>query len=223
MVFNPLGSDTVYAATTVGVFRSSDGGRTWTERMAGMTEINFVVALAIDPTHPNIMYAGTTGGVYRTKNATESWEKITQGMVAFDAKMASMALGVNRIVVDPTQSDIVYAGTTQGLYKSLNQGDQWKKVGNDLKEVYISGIQLNPINTDILYLATSQGVQKSIDGGMTWMIKNSGIEATSIRSIGMSPQNQNILYAGTNGGGLYRTVDGGENWSRIPLTPAASL
>ena len=62
VVFNPLGSETVYAATTVGVFRSSDGGRTWTERMNGMTEINFVVTLAIDPDHPNIIYAGTTGG-----------------------------------------------------------------------------------------------------------------------------------------------------------------
>jgi photosystem II stability/assembly factor-like uncharacterized protein len=223
VVFNPLGSETVYAATTVGVFRSSDGGRTWTERMVGMTEINFVVALAIDRAHPNIMYAGTTGGVYRTKNATESWEKITQGMVAFDAKMASMALGVNRIVIDGTNSDIVYAGTTQGLFKSMNQGDQWTKMGKALKDVYISGIQLDPINSQTMYLATSGGVQKSTDGGNTWKLKNTGIEATSIRSIQMSPMDQNILYAGTNGGGLYRTVNGGETGSRLPLTPSASL
>ncbi|UCE63232.1 MAG: hypothetical protein JSU59_10240 [Nitrospirota bacterium] len=223
VVFNPLGSETVYAATTVGVFRSSDGGRNWTERMAGMTEINFVVTLAIDPAHPNIMYAGTTGGVYRTKNATESWEKITEGMVAFDAKMASMALGVNRIVIDRNNPDIVYAGTTQGLYKSTNQGDQWTKVGKALNGVYISEIQLDPTQSQVMYLATSDGVQKSMDGGNTWELKNTGIEATSIRSIRMSPSNQNILYAGTNGGGLYRTVNGGENWSRLPLTPSASL
>ena len=220
VVFNPLGSETIYAATTVGVFRSSDGGRNWTERMGGMTEINFVVALAIDLAHPNIMYAGTTGGVYRTKNATESWEKITKGMVAFDAKMASMALGVNRIVIDGTNPDIVYAGTTQGLFKSTNQGDQWTKVGKALNGVYISEIQLDPIHSQIVYLATSGGVQKSIDGGNTWERKNSGIQATSIRSIRMSPQDQNILYAGTNGGGLYRTVNGGETWSRLPLTPS---
>ena len=222
VVFNPLGSETVYAATTVGVFRSSDGGRTWSERMAGMTEINFVVALAIDPAHPNIMYAGTTGGVYRTKNATESWEKITEGMVAFDAKMASMALGVNRIVVDPTNPDIVYAGTTQGLFKSMNQGDRWEKIGSGLKDVYISGIQLDPTNTEILFLATSEGVQKSLDGGINWEFMHSGIEATSIRSIQISPLDKNILYAGTNGGGLYRTEDGGEHWRRLPLTPSAS-
>ena len=223
VVFNPLGSETVYAATTVGVFRSSDGGRNWTERMAGMKEINFIVTLAIDPDHPNIMYAGTTGGVYRTKNATESWEKVTKGMVAFDAKMASMALGVNRIVIDGTNPDILYAGTTQGLYKSTNQGDQWTKVGKTLHDVYISEIQLDPTHSHIMYLATSEGVQKSTDGGNSWELKNSGIEATSIRSIQISPSDQKILYAGTNGGGLYRTVNGGETWSRVSLKPTASL
>jgi len=168
------------------------------------------------------MYAGTTGGVYRTNNATESWEKITQGMVAFDAKMASMALGVNRIVIDGTNPDIIYAGTTQGLFKSTNQGDQWTKMGKALKDDYISGIQLDPINSQTMYLATSDGVQKSTDGGNTWELKNTGLEATSIRSIQMSPMDPQVLYAGTNRGGLYRTVNGGETWIRLPLTPSPS-
>ena len=193
VVFNPLGSETVYAATTVGVFRSSDGGRTWTERMNGMTEISFIVALAIDPAHPNIIYAGTTGGVFRTRNATESWEKVTEGMVAFDAKMASMALGVNRIVIDGTNPDLIYAGTTQGLFKSTNQGDRWTKIGKALGDVYISGIQLDPINSQTLYLATSDGVQKSSDGGNTWVLKKTGLDATSIRSIQMSPEDSKTL------------------------------
>ncbi len=208
----------MYAATTVGVFRSSDGGRTWTERMQGMTEINFVVALAIDPDHPNIMYAGTTGGVYRTKNATESWEKITTGMVAFDAKMASMALGINRIRIDPTNTDVVFAGTTQGLFTSTNQGDQWEKIDTSLGDIYISDIQLDPSNTQTIYMATSGGLQKSLDGGENWQLKMAGINATSIRTIEINPKDPQTLYAGTNGGGLYRSVDGAESWTRLPLT-----
>ena len=54
IVFNPLGTEMLYAATTVGVFRSLDGGRNWTERMQGMTEVNFVVTLAMDPQRPNV-------------------------------------------------------------------------------------------------------------------------------------------------------------------------
>ena len=221
VVFNPHGSETLYAATTVGVFRSSNGGRTWTERMHGMTEINFVVTLAIDPEHPNIMYAGTTGGVYRTKNATESWEKVTTGMIAFDAKMASMALGVNNIVIDPANTHVVYAGTTRGLFKSSNQGEQWSKIKQGLGDLYISAIQLDPLHTQTIYLATSQGIQKSTDGGQTWQLKNEGLEATSIRSIQLNRRDPTILYVGTNGAGLHRSRNRGDTWTRLPLSPAS--
>lgn len=222
IVFNPLRTEMVYAATTVGVFRSLDGGRHWTERMQGMTEVSFVVTLAIDPQRPNVLYAGTTGGVYRTINATESWEKSSTGMVASDAKMASMALGVNGIVVDPTNSDVVYAGTTNGLYKSMDQAEHWTKIGGSIQHAYISAIQLDPTNPSILYMATSDRVQKSEDGGETWQPKITGLEAASIRSLQMSSMDPRILYVGTNGGGLYRSTDAGEFWIRLPLVPASN-
>jgi photosystem II stability/assembly factor-like uncharacterized protein len=222
IVFNPLGTEMVYAATTVGVFRSLDGGRHWTERMQGMTEVNFVVTLAMDPQRPNVLYAGTTGGVYRTINSAESWEKKTTGMVASDAKMASMALGVNGLAVDPINSDVIYAGTTNGLYKSIDQAEHWTKIGESIQHAYVSAIQLNPTNPSILYLATSDRVQKSEDGGETWQPKTNGLEASSIRSLQISPTDPQTLYVGTNGGGLYRSTDAGDSWSRLPLVPASS-
>lgn len=218
IVFHPGDSQTLYAATTVGIFQSSDGGKTWEPRLSGMTEINFVVSLAIDPHRPEIMYAGTTGGVYRTKNSAENWVKVTEGMVAADAKMASMAMGVNSLAIDPKNPLIVYAGTTQGLFKSTNQGNNWTKVGDALGAGYVSEIQLDPSNPDTIYLATSQGVKKSLDGGETWSLKSSGLEATSIRSVKIDQKNPKTLYIGTNGGGLYRTEDGGETWTHLPLT-----
>ena len=222
VVFNPLGSETVYAATTTGVFRSNDGGRTWNERMNGMTEVNFVVSLAIDRESPNIIYAGTTGGVFRSRNATESWEKVTNGMVDFDAKMASMALGVNDVTIDPHNTQIVYAGTTQGLFKTLDQGDHWTQVGKDLGDSYVSAIQIDSSNPQILYLATSQGVQKSSNGGIAWQLMNQGLETTSVRAIQMSAKDPQTLYVGTNGSGLYRTTSGGQAWAKLPLTLAQS-
>ncbi len=222
VIFNPLGTDMVYAATTVGVFRSLDGGRNWVERMNGMTEINFVVALAMDPQRPNVLYAGTTGGVYRTINATESWEKTTRGMIAADAKLASMALGVNGLAVDPTNSNIVYAGTTKGLYKSLDQGEHWIKIEGSIQDSYVSAIQVDPSQPSTLYLATSDRVQKSEDSGATWQPKTHGLEARSIRSLQISPSDSQVVYVGTNGGGLYRSADAGESWTRLPLTLASS-
>jgi photosystem II stability/assembly factor-like uncharacterized protein len=223
VVFNPRGTEMVYAATTVGVFRSLNGGRQWVERMVGMNEVNFVVSLALDPQRPNVLYAGTTGGVYRTLDGTERWEKKSSGMVAADAKMASMALGVNGLAVDPTNSDVVYAGTTKGLYKSVDQGEHWTKLEGAVQDSYISAIQLDPSQPSTLFLATSDHVQKSEDSGATWQPKIKGLDATSIRSLKISPSNPQVLYVGTNGGGLYRSVDGGESWKRLPLSLVASL
>jgi photosystem II stability/assembly factor-like uncharacterized protein len=168
------------------------------------------------------LYAGTTGGVYRTINATQSWEKKSRGMVASDAKMASMALGVNGLAVDPTNSDVVYAGTTKGLYKTTDQGEQWVRIEGSIRDSYVSAIQLDPLQPSTLYLATSDRVQKSEDSGATWQPKINGLDATSIRSLQVNPSNPQVLYVGTNGGGLYRSADAGESWKRLPLTLTSS-
>ena len=221
IIFNPRGTEMVYAATTVGVFRSLDGGRNWAERMVGMNEVSFVVSLVMDPQRPNVLYAGTTGGVYRTLDGAERWEKKSRGMVAADAKMASMALGVNGLAVDPTNSDVVYAGTTKGLYKSTDQGEHWVKLEGSVQDSYVSAIQLDPTQPSVLYLATSDRVQKSEDSGVTWQPKINGLDATSIRSLQISSSDPQVLYVGTNGGGLYRSEDGGESWKRLPLALAS--
>jgi len=220
IVFNPVRAEIMYAATITGVFKSQDGGRQWTEQMQGMTEVNFVVCLAIDPQRPNVMYAGTSGGVYRSRNSAGRWRKVTTGMVPVDAKMTSMALGINSLVIDPVKTAIVYAGTTKGLFQTMDQGEHWKRIGKGLEDAYISGIQLDPSNTQILYVATSRGVQKSLDGGQTWVLLNAGLETTSIRTIQLDPHHPRILYIGTNGSGLYRSVNGGETWTHLPLSPA---
>jgi len=218
LVFHPTDTQTLYAATTVGVFRSTDGGQSWSERMNGMNEINFIVALAVDPTHHNIVYAGTSGGVYRSFDGAENWVKVNKGLVPDDAKLASMALGVNRLVIDPSNTDLVYAGTTKGLFKTSDKGEHWSKIATGLDDPYISSLVLNPQNTSSLYLGTSQGMYKSQDGGKTWVAKNEGLENLNIRVLAMNPNDSNLLYCGTNGSGLYKSINGANSWSSIPLT-----
>lgn len=217
LVFAPGSSDTIYAATTVGLFRSTDGGQTWTERMRGMKEVNFVVCVAVDPLHPNVVYAGTTGGMYRSLDATESWTKINHGLLPEDAKMASMALGVNALGVDPETPTRIYAGTTQGLFRSSDRGESWSRIGESILGDYVSTLAIDARMATKVYVGTSEGLFRTDDAGDTWTAIEDGLANSSIRVVRLDPQESRKLYCGTNGNGLFRSVDGGSSWEKLSL------
>jgi photosystem II stability/assembly factor-like uncharacterized protein len=221
-VFHPAMNETIYLATTVGVFRTTDGGRNWDEQMAGMKEVHIVVTLALDARDPRRLYAGTTGGAYRSRDGAASWQKVNRGLIPEEILEASLALGVNILVVDPVDSNVVYAGTTNGLFKTANQADSWTRIGQSLPDQFISSLVIHPTRPSILYVGGRAGVQKSADGGQTWQAMNQGLETLNIRTLVMSPRDPQLLYAGTNGSGLYRSTDGAATWTRIPLTVKAA-
>src|SRR6185437_509787 len=101
-----------------GAYYTKDAGREWEERMTGMKEVHIVVSIAINRKDPSVLYAGTTGGIYRSDDGAVSWKKINHGLIAEKELMAAMALGVNAIALDPVNPDIVYAGTTKGLFRA---------------------------------------------------------------------------------------------------------
>ncbi|WP_447973677.1 WD40/YVTN/BNR-like repeat-containing protein [Nitrospira sp. Kam-Ns4a] len=217
-VFHPTQHDTMYAATTVGIFRTTDGGRTWEEQMNGMKEVHIVVTLAINPHNPRILYAGTTGGAYRSLDAAASWHKINNGLIPAEVLEASLSLGINTLIIDPANPDTVYAGTTKGLFKTTNRGDLWVRIGQSLGDQFVSSLVLHPGNPNILYAGGRAGVFKSLDGGQTWQAINEGLATLNVRTIVMNPKNPETLFCGTNGSGLYVSRNGGKTWTRVPLT-----
>jgi len=221
-VFHPVRNETIYLASTVGVFRTTDGGRTWDEQMAGMKEVHIVVALAMDPKNPSLLYAGTTGGAYRSRDGAASWQKVNHGLIPEDLLDAALALGVNVLMVDPKDSNLVYAGTTNGLFKTTSQAEAWARIGQSLPDQYISSLVIHPTQPAVLYVGGRAGVQKSADGGQTWQAMNTGLTTLNIRTLVMSPRDPQLLYAGTNGSGLYRSTDGAMTWTKVPLTAKPS-
>ena len=221
-VFHPALSEKIYAATTVGAFYTKDAGREWEERMNGMKEVHIVTAIAINPKDPAVLYGGTTGGMYRTEDGATTWTKINNGLIPESELMASMALGVNAIEINHVNTDVVFAGTTKGLYRTSNKGESWERIGQSITEPFISSIVLHPSDPSVLYVGGPGGVWKSDDGGNTWAARNEGLTTLNIRALAMEPKDLRTLYAGTNGSGLYRSTDAGGTWTGVPLTAAAA-
>ena len=221
-LFDPRDTEVLYAATTVGFFRSVDGARLWEERMAGMKEVHYVVAIAQSPTEPQILYAGTSGGAYRSSDGATTWQKINNGLIPAEILEAAMSLGVNTIMIDPVQTETVYAGTTKGLFKTTNKGEVWARIGQSLPDQYISSLVIDPTNPHILFAGGRAGVHRSRDGGQSWQAMNDGFETLNIRSLVMSPKDPLTLYAGTNGSGLYLSTDGAKTWKRVNITLASA-
>jgi photosystem II stability/assembly factor-like uncharacterized protein len=141
---------------------------------------------------------------------------------------------INCIAVHPQNSNIIYTGTpTGGIYKTINGGTSWVSVFDDQSHLSIATIAIDPSNPNTLYAGTGDpnitfaafkgnGIYKSIDGGDTWT--HIGLSAQSIVSkIAVDPTNSQIIYAATMGipyatgpeRGLYKSIDGGQNWTQV--------
>ncbi|WP_242134288.1 T9SS type A sorting domain-containing protein [Aestuariivivens marinum] len=132
---------------------------------------------------------------------------------------------INAIIVDPNDPNTYYAGAPAGgIWKSINSGSSWLPLSDNLPQIGVSGIAIDYNDSNIIYIATgdddgwdtySVGVMKSIDGGTTWNstgLNTSAGHPTNMNDIYMHPNNSNILWVATNKG-VYKTIDGGVNWT----------
>ena len=192
------------------------------------------------PDDPMIIYAGSAGGgVWKSNDAGTTFYPI------FDDHCQS----IGAVEIDPNDPDnTIYVGTGEpwprnsvsigdGLYKSTDGGNNWKKIGLEKSE-RIANIIVNPKNSNEIFVAAlgalwsdsdERGVFKSNDGGETWENILYVDDSTGCADLAMDPSNPNILYASMwefrrtawsfNSGGdksaLYKSIDGGISWKKI--------
>lgn len=192
--------------------------------------------------NPYIYYMGTTGGgLWKTVDMGISWINISDGFF----KTGS----VGAIAVAESDVNVIYAGMGEhavrgvmthhgdGVYKSTDAGNSWKKTGLDLTQ-HISRIVVDPKNPDIVFIAAQgalyskskeRGIYKSTDGGANWKKILYVDDKTGCAELSMDMNNPRILYAamwehgrlpwkvisGGPGSGLYKSTDGGEHWEKM--------
>ncbi len=172
----PWEDENDYAGTNGGLFKSTDGGTTWTQLKNGLPQNLVQINVAIAPSDSNRLYAtaSTTEesgyatdkgmGVYRSDDAGASWMKITS-----DPRPA-MKIGGGDLpvpVVDPENADVVYS-TSIVTCRSEDGGKTWISLrgapgGDDYQNLWI-----NPRDSKILLLVSDQGALVSVNGGASW-------------------------------------------------------
>ncbi|MBE0643524.1 MAG: T9SS type A sorting domain-containing protein [Bacteroidetes bacterium] len=199
-----------------------------------------IFALAINPLNPMTMYVGAAdGGVWRSWDAGLTWTSVSD-----DFPTQSMG----SIVINPVDTSIVYAGTGDasfggysfagaGMFKSTDSGESWAQVGaSTMPYARISDMAINPLQPDILYAAvpygladeTINGIWRSKDGGATWQL----VLPARTTDIVINPLNPDILYTVSSkviGAytapryGVFKTTDGGDNWTKLDIGVTDSL
>jgi len=193
---HPYNPNVIYlGASGGGVWRTINGGATW--RPLYDQQVSLGVgepsAIAIDPSDTNTMYVGTSArfvlnlskGILKSTDGGGSWIVLGDGFPADNVGNADNLFAgqfINTIIVDPANSNVLYLGATNGLFRSTDAGRNWTpgtNGGGDARSLVLD--TSTPAGARRLYAGvSSSGVRQSTDGGQTWtQILNSATPAVS--------------------------------------------
>ncbi len=236
LVIDPQTPTIVYAGTKLrvraygvyfdeepsGVFKSTDGARSWVAINTGLPVGMHVLALAIDLQSPTTVYASisqnpdslwppspiSSYGVYKSTNGGNTWNRVGQ---------SSNITAV--LAIDPRTPDILYAsgltfvplpepGTVSpGVFKSADGGRSWRTIDTGLTNLHANVVAVDPNTPTTVYLGTREwpgqahgGVFKSTDGGSTWQAINAGLTDFNILALVIDPRTPSTIYATTRDG-----------------------
>jgi len=214
-------------------------------RLIGPFRGGRVVAVAGDPVHTQVFYFGSTGGgIWKTTDGGIIWENVSDGFFK-RASVGAIAVSTSDPnVIYAGMGETTIRGNVShgdGVYKSTDGGKTWTHLGlADTRN--IAKVRIHPQNPDLVYVAAlghahgpnpERGVYRSRDGGKTWEQILFRSDKAGAIDLAMDPNNPRILYAAiweaqrkpytlVSGGedcGIFKSTDGGDNWTEITRKP----
>jgi photosystem II stability/assembly factor-like uncharacterized protein len=214
---DPLSGSTLFAATSRGIYKTTDGAITWVHLPTPPVIYGnpWVTSIAVDPQTSSTVYAATSpvyvgvgnfdgGGVLKTTDGGDSWTTLSNTLVG---------KYTGPIVIDPHESATLYIASRSTLFKSTDGGASTLPLsfGVDLGYAVVTSLGIDD-HTGTIYAGTSgAGMFKSTDGGSTWIRINRGLTELQVMAIAIDPGASATLYVGT-AAGVFRSEDAGLTW-----------
>jgi photosystem II stability/assembly factor-like uncharacterized protein len=226
-----------------GIFRSDDGGAHW--KHVGLADVQQVGRLIVHPENPDVVFVAGLGhpygpnrerGVFRSVDGGDSWEKVLY---------IDQDTGAIQVEFDPQNPDTLYAslwqhrdgpwenadfsGPNSGLYKSVDGGTHWRRIGAGLpgaeQGLTRIGVGIAPGNPQRLYATVGAsaggGIYRSDDGGGHWQLISTDVRlwgrGGDFGEIRVHPQDEDTVFVGNIAS--YRSTDGGITWTSLKGAP----
>ena len=223
--------------TTRGVFRSTDGGKSW-QRVLYANDSTGAIDVAMDPGNPRIVYAALwhmertpwgftagNGSLWKSTDGGDTWRDLTA-----NPGIPRNPLGRIGISVSAANPQRIYANiecppedSTGGIFRSENGGASWQRVNGDQKWMvrpwYYNVVTADPADTNTVY-AMNLATWKSTDGGRTFARLR--IPHGDTHELWVDPHDARRMISGNDGGATI-SFDGGSTWSSIMNQPTAQF
>lgn len=214
VAIDPRDAKIIYVGTHHLPWKTADAGKTWklaASKERGMIDDSDIFAIHIDQSNPNIVLMSACSGIYRSRDASETWSKI-QG-IPYTSRRTHV------IYQHPTKPEMIFAGTTEGLWVSTDNGkpDSWRRMTSP--RVVINTVAIHPDRPNRVLLGVDDvGILISEDGGESYEGSNAGFINRQVRAVIADKAERGRVYAGVIfdrvSGGLFISEDGGVSWSQ---------
>lgn len=212
----------LYLGTTTGwIYESRDGGASWHHlaRLASASDL-IIDHIIVDSEHPATIYAAgwwpdrDDGGLWISHDSGSTWKE-SPGL---------HGQSIRAFIQAPSDPEILFAGTLQGVFRSSDAGATWKQISpvGDREIHEVESLAVDPQNPEIVYAGTWHLPWKTTDGGKTWhSIKRGLIVDSDIFSIIVDPDRTKTVYLSACSG-IYKSEDSGLLFRKINGIPSSA-
>ncbi len=240
VVYVGTGSSKIRSNVSIGrgMYKSSDAGKTWS--FLGLPNTGQIATVRVDPTNPDIVYVAAQGnpfranperGVYKTTDGGKTWEQVLHISDTAGAADLELQPGHPNVLFAclwhalRTPWTIISGAQEGGIYKSIDSGAHWTKLGGGLPAGLFgrSNVAVSNASPDRLYALVEakpgQGLYRSDDAGATWALINHSTEITTrpfyYTTLGADPNNPDTVWLGDET--WFKSSDAGKSFQRMPI------